>query len=263
MSKDEFAVGQESMTQNYAVDKNDLILVTGAAGFIGVSVVQRLLEEGFTNLRCFVRPFSQTERLTSVLRRFSVESDVETVRGDLMSREHCRKAARGVSVIYHLAAGFDKSFAGAFMNSALATRNLMDAFLELGEPKRFVNVSSFAVYSTLKLKRGAALDENCPLEDAPQERYDAYAFGKLKQEELVRGYGATRGLPLRDSSTGDRVRAREEGPVGQGWDRHVRVLHSPGWLKSPAANVRRQLRGCDRTGGTGPRGRFGDVQRGR
>ena len=147
------------------------------------------------NLRCFVRPFSQTERLTSVLRRFSVESDVETVRGDLVAREHCAKGRSRGFVIYHLAAGFDKSFAGAFMNSALATRNLMDAFLELGEPKRFVNVSSFAVYSTLKLKRGAALDENCPLEDAPQERYDAYAFGKLKQEELVREYGATRGLP--------------------------------------------------------------------
>lgn len=183
------------MAQSYAVDKGDLILVTGASGFIGVAVVQRLLEEGYRNLRCFVRPFSKTERLTSVLRRFEAEGHVDTVRGDLVSREHCARAARNVAVIYHLAAGFDKSFAGAFMNSALATRNLMDAFLELGKPKRFVNVSSFAVYSTLKLKRGAPLDENSPLEDAPQERYDAYGFGKLKQEELVREYGATRALP--------------------------------------------------------------------
>jgi nucleoside-diphosphate-sugar epimerase len=38
------------------------------------------------------------------------------------------------------------------------------------------------------------LDETSPIEDAPQERYDAYAFGKLKQEELVREYGARRGL---------------------------------------------------------------------
>ena len=75
------------------------------------------------------------------------------------------------------------------MNSALATRNLMDAFLQRGQPKRFVNVSSFAVYSNLQLKSGALLDENCPLEDAPQDRYDAYGFGKLKQEELVKEYG--------------------------------------------------------------------------
>jgi nucleoside-diphosphate-sugar epimerase len=117
------------------------------------------------------------------------------VSGDLLSPEDCRKAAEGVSIVLHLAAGFDKSFAGAFMNSALASRNLMDAFLESGQPKRFVNVSSFAVYSNLDLKRGALLDETCPLEDAPQERYDAYGFGKLKQEELVREYGHKRGLP--------------------------------------------------------------------
>jgi nucleoside-diphosphate-sugar epimerase len=81
------------------------------------------------------------------------------------------------------------------MISALGTRNLLDAFLEVGKPKRFVNVSSFAVYSNLGLARNGILDETCPLEDAPQERLDAYGFGKLKQEELVRQYGSERGLP--------------------------------------------------------------------
>jgi nucleoside-diphosphate-sugar epimerase len=81
------------------------------------------------------------------------------------------------------------------MNSAVATRNLLDAFLANGSPKRFVNVSSFAVYSNLAMKRGALLDETAPLEEQPQERYDAYGFGKLKQEELVRRYGEARGLP--------------------------------------------------------------------
>src|SRR5678815_2563464 len=89
----------------------------------------------------------------------------------------------------------EKSFAGAFMNSALTSRNLMDAFLRYGQIKRFVNVSSFAVYSTLSLKRGDLLDEGCPLEDAPQERFDAYGFGKLKQEELVKEYGMKYKLP--------------------------------------------------------------------
>jgi nucleoside-diphosphate-sugar epimerase len=95
----------------------------------------------------------------------------------------------------HLAAGIEKSFAGAFMNSALATRNLIEAFLERGQPKRFVNISSFAVYSNRKMERGALLDENCPLEEAPQARYDAYGFGKSKQEEVVREYGKTQNLP--------------------------------------------------------------------
>ena len=80
------------------------------------------------------------------------------------------------------------------MNSVLATRNLMEAFLELGKPKRFVNISSFAVYSNLHLERGSMLDESCALEDASQDRFDAYRFGKLKQEESVKEYGEKHGL---------------------------------------------------------------------
>ena len=81
------------------------------------------------------------------------------------------------------------------MNSALATRNLIEAFLQHGSPRRFVNVSSFAVYSNLHLNRGALLDETCPLEDASQQRFDPYGFGKLKQDEIVVGYGKSHRLP--------------------------------------------------------------------
>jgi nucleoside-diphosphate-sugar epimerase len=183
------------MNSEHIVSPNERILVTGSNGFIGSKVVEKLLEYGFANLRCFVRPSSRLDRLEKALSRFDAGRNVELVTGDLLSRDDCRKAADGVSVIYHLAAGMEKSFAGAFMNSALATRNLMDAFLQFGKPKRFVNVSSFAVYSTLSLKRGDLLDESCPLEDAPQERFDAYGFGKLKQEELVKEYGRKYQLP--------------------------------------------------------------------
>jgi len=180
---------------DYIVGQDERILVTGSSGFIGAKVVKALLEYGFTNIRCLVRSSSRLERLKEEFGCFSFEKKVELVTGDLLSRTHCCEAAEGVSVVYHLAAGVEKSFAGAFMNSALATRNLMDAFLERGQPKRFVNVSSFAVYSNLTLKRGALLDETCPLEDAPQERFDPYAFGKLKQEELVKEYGSKCELP--------------------------------------------------------------------
>src|SRR5438552_10290342 len=183
------------MNLAYIAPSGDRILITGSNGFIGVKVVEILLEYGFCNLRCFVRPSSQLNRLKEGLRRFPAGKNVELIAGDLVSHDECRKAAEGVSIIYHLAAGMQKSFAGAFMNSALATRNLMDAFLQFGEPKRFVNISSFAVYSNLGLRRGALLDENCPLEDAPQKRFDAYGFGKLKQEELVKEYGEKYKLP--------------------------------------------------------------------
>jgi len=184
-----------TLNSDYIVSRDERILVTGPCGFIGSNVVEALLEFGFTNLRCFVRPSSRLERLKEVFDRFSFEKNVEMVTGDLLSKADCRDAADGVSVVYHLAAGIEKSFAGAFMNSALATRNLMDAFLERSLPKRFVNVSSFAVYSNLSLKRNGFLDETCPLEAASQDRFDAYGFGKLKQEEIVREYTNRHGLP--------------------------------------------------------------------
>lgn len=172
------------------------ILVTGSNGFIGRRVVRALLDHGVRQIRCFVRPSSRLEALKDAIRERASSACPEIVIGDLLSPEDCSRATADVGIIYHLAAGFDKSFAGAFMNSALATRNLMDGFLRGGNAKRFVNVSSFAVYSNMSMRRGAVLDESAPLEDAPQERYDPYAFGKLKQEELVREYGSKRGLPF-------------------------------------------------------------------
>jgi nucleoside-diphosphate-sugar epimerase len=183
------------LNSDYIISADDLVLVTGSNGFIGSKVVEILLEYGFSNLRCFVRPSSDLRKLEKTLSQFDAGKNVELVTGDLLSRDDCAKAAEGVSLMYHLAAGMEKSFAGAFMNSALTTRNLIDAFLEVGRPKRFVNVSSFAVYSNLNMKRGAPLDEASPLEDAPQERFSGYCFGKLKQEQLVKQYAVEHKLP--------------------------------------------------------------------
>jgi len=183
------------MNRKFIASPKACILVTGSNGFIGSKVVEKLLEYGFANLRCLVRSSNRLARLENALSRFETGKKVELVTGDLLSLDDCRRAAEGVSIIYHLAAGMEKSFAGAFMNSALTTRNLIDAFLRYGQARRFVNVSSFAVYSNLSLKRNALLDETCALEDAPQKRYDAYGFGKLKQEEFVKEYGEKHKLP--------------------------------------------------------------------
>jgi nucleoside-diphosphate-sugar epimerase len=183
------------MNAEYIASSHDPILVTGSSGFIAAKVIDTLRDYGFANIRCFVRPSSRLERLKEILEGFPSERNVELVTGDLLSIADCRKATEGVSIVYHLAAGIEKSFAGAFMNSVLTTRNLLDAFLKYGQPKRFVNVSSFAVYSNLKLKRGSLLDESCPLEDAPQQRFDPYGYGKLKQDEVVMEYGKQYNLP--------------------------------------------------------------------
>ena len=61
--------------------------------------------------------------------------------------------------------------------------------------RRFVNVSSFAVYSNFDLKRGALLDETCALETDHVARSEAYAYAKSKQDEIVAEYGAQYNMP--------------------------------------------------------------------
>ena len=97
------------MSSEYIALAADRILITGSSGFIGAKVVEILLEYGFSNLRCFVRPSSQLARLKKTISQFDAAANVEFVTGDLLSRDDCARAAEGVSIIYHLAAGFDKS----------------------------------------------------------------------------------------------------------------------------------------------------------
>src|SRR5262249_50728411 len=147
------------------------------------------------NLRCFVRPSGKLDRFNEVVASRGSKAQVQILTGNLLSREDCKRAVRDVQVIYHLAAGMDKSFAGAFMNSVLTTRNLLDAVVQEGSLKRFVNVSSFSVYSTRHLKRGALLDESCELEAPPHGGGSAYAYAKIKQDQLVLAYRNKYGLP--------------------------------------------------------------------
>jgi nucleoside-diphosphate-sugar epimerase len=166
---------------------DDPILITGSNGFIGSKVVEGLLRLGFSKLRCFVRPSSDLTRLRASLAT-ARNLRVELMYGNLMSREDCAKAARDVTVIFHLAAGMENTFPGSYMNSVVTTRNLLDAVVQYGTLKRFVNVSSFAIYSNWNMGRGELLDETCELESRPVERAEAYTFAKLKQDQLVIEY---------------------------------------------------------------------------
>lgn len=179
---------------DFIIDYDDLILITGSNGFIGSKLVEVLLSYGFRKLRCFVRPSGNLTALNQVIASHN-NGGVEVFKGNLLSRDDCKKAVAGASVIFHLAAGIEKTFPGSFMNSVITTRNLLDSTLEGGTLRRFLNVSSFAVYSNMNMNRGALLDETCELESRLIERYEPYVFAKIKQEELVKEYGRKFNIP--------------------------------------------------------------------
>jgi len=170
------------------------ILVTGANGFIGSRVVRALLLRDFRRIRCLTRSTTASQSLAVLRKEFGADR-LEVLVGNLLSPEDCLRATEGVSVIYHLAAGIEKTFPGCFLNSVVTTRNLLDAAVRQQGLKRFVNVSSLAVYSNAKLRRGAPLDETCEVDTALAERYDPYAYAKAKQDAIVLSYAENQRLP--------------------------------------------------------------------
>jgi nucleoside-diphosphate-sugar epimerase len=177
------------------VGPNDRVLVTGAAGFIGRRVVTNLLERGFTNIVCLFRP---TPAPVVVEKLFGPKATgrIEIHRGNLLSRNDCLKIVPGVKAVIHLAAGMgEKSYADAYLNSVVTTRNLLEACITEKSLARFVNISSFAVYSNDRNPHGSLLDESAPMDPEPVKRGQAYCFAKVRQDEMVMDYGRKHGLP--------------------------------------------------------------------
>jgi len=68
---------------------SDRIVITGANGFIGSRVIKALLDYGFMNLRCFVRPYGDLTALNKVINRYKKKATIEIIVGDLLLQENC------------------------------------------------------------------------------------------------------------------------------------------------------------------------------
>jgi len=169
------------------------ILVTGASGFLGGAVVERLLAHGEPSLRCFIRPSSNTARLQELQAGYP-NASLEFVVGNLTSARDVCRALDGIKTVYHLAAKMHGAPATVFLNTVVASKRLLDATMKT-KSQRVVLVSSLSVYGTSKLPCGRPIDENTELEQHPEKR-DVYSHAKVRQELLFREYEARGGFEL-------------------------------------------------------------------
>ncbi|MBZ5526278.1 MAG: NAD-dependent epimerase/dehydratase family protein [Acidobacteriia bacterium] len=172
--------------------KNDLVVVTGAGGFIGGSLVAEMRAKGFQRIRAIdIKPFDDWYQ------RFE---NVENLSLDLNLKENCEVAARGAGEIYNLAAnmggmGFIEQNKALCMLSVLINTQMLQASVKHGV-RRYFYSSSACVYNAEKQKTYEA--PSLKEEDAyPAMAEDGYGWEKLFSERMCRHFREDFGLETR------------------------------------------------------------------
>jgi nucleoside-diphosphate-sugar epimerase len=153
--------------------RNETVFVTGATGFIGGRVCERLVQAGVPKVRALVHSMHKAARIARM--------PVELCPGNLMEPETLRKVIGDAKIVIHCGLGN----AGAIVRG---TENMLQIALAAGV-KRFLHVSTAAVY-------GITPPPGSENEDAPiRKTGDAYCDNKAAAERVVDRYGK-RGLPV-------------------------------------------------------------------
>lgn len=155
------------------------ILVTGAAGFIGSHMAEKLKAEGHTviGLDCF-SPYYPVE--LKYQNKADLERiDVPVLHLDLKNPLQPGMLPDDIEVIYHFAAhpgnSAQSSFEDYLLNNVLATRHLLEYSPATGRIPYFINISTSSVYG---------LEATCP-ETAVPAPVSWYGVTKLAAEQLV------------------------------------------------------------------------------
>ena len=167
------------------------VLVTGAGGFIGSHLVERLVHEG-ADVVGFVRYTSRggaglLEDLAEPVRRH-----VELVWGDLRDAEAVQQAARGCRIIMHLGALIAIPYSyvhprEVVETNVLGTLNVLSAARAHSTVARVVHTSTSEVYGTALY---APIDEKHPLQGQ-----SPYSASKIGADKLVESFTRSFDVP--------------------------------------------------------------------
>jgi NAD dependent epimerase/dehydratase len=167
------------------------VVVTGAGGFIGGHVVERLVRDG-ARVRAMCRYNSRNERGTLDWLEPNVLAEVEVVLGELRDVESVAAAIEGSEVVLHLGAQIAIPY--SYVNprdflevNVLGTLNVAQAALRHGV-QRMVHTSTSEVYGTAQ---SVPITEVHPLE--PQS---PYAASKVGADKLMDSYHRSFDLPV-------------------------------------------------------------------
>lgn len=156
------------------------VLVTGAGGFLGRTLVRRLAQEG-AKVRAGVRRIPRDP-----------VPGVDYVAGDLGDPEYVDILVAGVGSVFHVGAAMKGSAADFQRGTVVGTRNVIDACLK-HKVERVVYVSSLSVLEHA-VRHADKVTETWPLEPRAEDR-GAYTQTKLEAERMVLKAAQDQGLP--------------------------------------------------------------------
>ncbi|MDD4042258.1 MAG: GDP-mannose 4,6-dehydratase [Anaerolineaceae bacterium] len=158
------------------------VLVTGAAGFIGSRLVQRLVEAG-AHVRAFIRYTSRPEFGNLNPLPPEVFHQVEIVRGDLEDHAAINYAMEGVELVFHLGALISIPYSYVHpvetaRTNILGTLNVLESCRQSNA--KLIHTSTSEVY-------GSAL--RVPIdEEHPLQAQSPYSASKIGADKLVESY---------------------------------------------------------------------------
>lgn len=168
------------------------MLVTGAAGFIGSHVCERLIAQGHevTGLDSFV-PYYPRSYKERNLARLRDEARFRFVEADLRDADLVPLVADADAIVHEAAMAGSASWEDFDLYVACnltGTRRLLEAICAVGDGdrRRLLQVSTSSVYGV----------EACGDEDIPLRPANPYGITKLSAEQLAAAYGASYGLPV-------------------------------------------------------------------
>ena len=165
------------------------VLVTGAGGFIGSHLTERLVETGAAV--CALVHYNAMGS-AGWLDDSPIRDDVDIVSGDICDRDSVRQAMRGVNTVFHLAAliGIPYSYrapASYVRTNIEGTLNVLQAAHEL-QTDRVVHTSTSEVYGTA---RYAPIDEAHPVYGQ-----SPYSACKIGADKLAEAFHCAFGVPI-------------------------------------------------------------------
>src|SRR5438067_1122212 len=141
------------------------VLVTGAAGFIGSHLTERLVRDGH-EVRAFVRYNGRDDRGHLDRLDPDIRAAVEVCRGDLKDPEAVRRAVAGRAWVFHLGALIAIPYSyenplDVVQTNVLGTAHVLDACRDSDALERVVLTSTSEVYGTAQY---VPIDEDHPLQ---------------------------------------------------------------------------------------------------